>query len=274
MTAIFNFLFSYFLLFGLSEKPAWKELQPGLMITDIPVNNTGSEKAVTVTVLKIDLQLWELIFMGRTFPVENPEMTGREWSSKYNLAAVINAGMFATDNNTHVGYLKYNGYLNNSHLNDYKSVIAFNPGKWKNVSPVKIFDLDLEGASMKNILEDYNSAIQNLRLIKKPGISVWGQQENKWSEAALGEDGQGNVLFIFSRYPFSMHNLNEILLSSGIGIVAAQHLEGGPEAQLYIKVDGFEFEQFGSFESSYNENDNNDNPVPIPNILGIRRKHN
>ena len=31
-----------------------------------------------------------------------------------------------------------------------------------------------------------------------------------------------------------MHDLNMELLNSGIGIVAAQHLEGGSETQLYL----------------------------------------
>jgi len=42
------------------------------------------------------------------------------------------------------------------------------------------------------------------------------------------------------RRPFSLYNLNKELLESGIGIVAAQHLEGGLEALLYMKTDDFE----------------------------------
>jgi len=71
-----------------------------------------------------------------------------------------------------------------------------------------------------------------LRLIKKPGINVWQQQDREWSEAAIGEDKEGRILLIFSRSSFSMYDFNKELLQSGIGIVAAQHLEGGPEAQF------------------------------------------
>ena len=69
-----------------------------------------------------------------------------------------------------------------------------------------------------------------------------------------------------------MHDLNEILLNSGIGIVAAQHLEGGPEAQLYINVGDFELELCGSYETSYNEDNSNTTSWPIPNIIGVRPK--
>ena len=58
--------------------------------------------------------------------------------------------------------------------------------------------------------------------------------------------------------------------SLGIGLVSAQHLEGGPEAQLYLHVGGFERELFGSFETTFREDDGNALPWPIPNVLGVR----
>lgn len=257
----------------ISKNPDWKLLTSGLNITFIPLNQHGTESANAITVLRIDPHVWELVFMGSSITSENEAMTAHEWCRDYHLVAAINAGMFDLDNKTHVGYLKYKDYVNNSHLNIYRSVVSFNPKRNSDIPPYTISDLDENGTSLKSILEDYNSAIQNLRLIKKPGINVWQQQAGKWSEAALGEDNKGNILFIFSRQPFSMHDMNEILLNSGIGVVAAQHLEGGPEAQLYINTGNFEVEQFGSFETSYNENDDNNSPVPIPNILGIRQKN-
>jgi exopolysaccharide biosynthesis protein len=198
--------------------------------------------------------------------------TASEWCKNHNLTAAINAGMFSTDYRTHTGYLKYREHLNNSYKNNYKSVLAFDPINVKELPPFRIFDLDVPGFSLQEILKDYKSSIQNLRLIKNPGVNVWNQQDRKWSEAAIGEDSKGRILFIFSRSPFSMHDLNEELLKSGIGIVAAQHLEGGPEAQLYLHVGNVELNLFGSYETSFKEDDGNTAPWPIPNIIGIRPK--
>jgi phosphodiester glycosidase len=99
--------------------------------------------------------------------------------------------------------------------------------------------------TLEFILKDYRSAVQNLTIIKRLGRNQWGQQDRMWSEAALGEDSSGHVLFLFSRAPFSMHDLNQQLLSTGIGLVAAQDLEGGPEAQLYLRVGEMQLESFG-----------------------------
>jgi hypothetical protein len=67
-----------------------------------------------------------------------------------------------------------------------------------------------------------------------------------------------------------MHDLNRGLLASGIGIVAAQHLEGGPEAQIYLHAGETELEMFGSYETSFTEDDQNMVPWPIPSVLGVR----
>jgi hypothetical protein len=69
-----------------------------------------------------------------------------------------------------------------------------------------------------------------------------------------------------------MRELNYELLKSDIGLVAAQHLEGGPEVQLYLHVGKVEQELIGSFETCFNEDDDNVVAWPIPNVLGIRPK--
>jgi hypothetical protein len=71
-------------------------------------------------------------------------------------------------------------------------------------------------------------------------------------------------LFIFSRAPKSMHDLVRELLDSGIGIVAAQHLEGGRLAQLYVKAGDVELELFDGAGSA--------SAWPIPNVLGVTRR--
>jgi len=123
---------------------------------------------------------------------------------------------------------------------------------------------------MDTILADYASAVQNLRLIKRPGLNRWSQQSQKWNEAALGEDDQGRILFIFCPLRLSMHELNEELLASDIGLVAAQHLEGGPQAQLYVHVGTVEREMLGGQDTFLGQDNWSAAPRPVPNVLGIR----
>jgi len=223
-----------------------------------------------ITVLRIDPSRWELELMGAFQTGESGGHTAREWSQKHKYAAAINAGMFLTDGKTHLGYLRSRDQVYNRRLNNYQSVLAFDPHEPQKAPVFRIFDLDSPGVNLQAILADYASAVQNLRLIKHPGLNQWAQQSREWSEAAVGEDGDGRVLFIYSRSPFSMHDLNQELLRAGIGLVAAQHMEGGPEAQLYVHAGDTELEMFGSYETSFKENDENSAAWPVPNVIGVR----
>lgn len=178
--------------------------------------------------------------------------------------------MFLEDYKSNVGYMKNFDYVNNKNISTkYMSVAAFNP-KNKKSNPFMIFDID--EVDIEEIIEDYNTVIQNLRLIKKPAENRWAKQIRKWSEVALGQDINGNVLFIFSRKPHTMFDFNNILISLSIDIINAQHLEGGPEASLYFSYNDFTIELFGSFETNFIENDGNDSYWPIPNVIGISMK--
>ena len=235
-------------------------------ITPIHPSAMGDSR---IAVLRIDPKLWELEAIGIGQTGENVGHTAKDWCKTHKFAAAINAGMFAGDGKTHLGYSRYLDRVGNSKINKYQSVAAFNPRTDK-LQSFHIFDLDTPTLTMQGILKNYASAVQNLRLVKRSGLNQWGQQSYKWSEAALGEDSAGRILFIFSRVPFSMHDLNQELLASDIGLVAAQHLEGGPEAQLYVHAGEEEMELYGSFETSFKENDSNAIAWPVPNVFGVR----
>ena len=250
----------------------WQALAPGMELRALIAGKSSSTSDAWITVLRIDPHLWELEFrgVGRTGGAFG--RTAREWCQSQGFTAAINAGMFGADFKTHLGYLEFRDHVYSSRVNSYQSVAAFDPKPGRDVPPFRIFDLDAPGVTMKRILKDYSSAVQNLRLIKRPGRNVWSQQDRQWSEAALGEDEAGRILFICCRAPFSMRELNYELLKSGIGLVAAQHLEGGPEVQLYLHVGKVEQELIGSFETCFNEDDDNVVAWPIPSVLGVRPK--
>jgi hypothetical protein len=246
----------------------WQTLAPGMELKYVtPHGTSGSNSAITI--LRMDPTQWELALLGTSQTGEVSGHTAREWCLKGKFTAAINAGMFSTDGKSHIGYMRNGEHVNSSKRNSYQSVAAFNPYD-AGVAGFRIFDLDAPGVSFEGILKDYGAVVQNLRLIKRAGVNAWPSQDKKWSEAALAEDDSGRILFIFLREPFNMHDLNQELLSAGLGIVAAQHLEGGPEAQLYFRAGGVEKEMFGSYGSSLQVNGGNTIPWPIPNVLAVR----
>jgi hypothetical protein len=245
----------------------WSSIADGMELGRF---KTGAATVVgdsTVTILRVDPRLWEFVLLsGR-----DGLASARRWCELEGLSAATNAGMFATDYRTHVGFMRSDDETNNAAWNGYQSVAVF--GAREDGGPrFRIFDLDDEALTTEDFDERYPHVVQNLRLIKREGINRWSPQEKMWSEMALGEDSDGWALLIFCRSPYSMHDFNEILLGLPIGIVAAQHLEGGPEAQLFIDVGETQLEVVGSYETSFNENNSNDRAWPIPNVIGVRRR--
>ena len=50
------------------------------------------------------------------------------------------------------------------------------------------------------------------------------------------------------------------------------YLEGGPETSLYVSVNGTVIQKFGSYETGFNENDENNRFWLLPNIIGVTKK--
>jgi hypothetical protein len=253
-----------------AEAAGWKTLAPGMELKEFRAHTPSNIGNSRITVVRIDPKLWELEFTGVSLTGESTGKTAREWCQSHNFTAAINAGMFNADRKTHTGFLRSGKHVNSRSVNDYQSVAAFGPRHGRDIPLFRIFDLDAPGVTVKRITRDYTGVVQNLRLLKRPGESVWVEQRKRWSEAALGEDDKGRILFIFCRSLYAMRDLNQELLAAGIGLVAAQHLEGGTEAQLYLHVGKVEREMLGSYEASFRENDGNSRSKPIPNVLGVR----
>ena len=247
----------------------WRTLAPGLELGGFPAAAGGGGAGREITVLRIDPKRWELTLHGISETGERQGRSARAWAAREGLVAAINAGMFDLDERRHVGYLKDGDHVNSPRPNGYRSVAAFGPLR-PGLPPFRIFDL--EEAAIPAIAEQYASLAQNLRLIARPGVAKWEPSPKRWSEAALAEDGEGRALFVFCRAPLSMHELNARLLALPLGIVAAQHLEGGAEAQLHVRVGDVRLDLTGSHETSFNESDLTGVAWPIPNVIGVRAR--
>jgi len=247
----------------------WIMIDDGLFLGEFDPAENLSAQQFKIIVIKINPKKYNFsLLCSSEHNIEG--LTVKEWCKKHDMIAAINAGMFLPDRKTNVGYMKNFAHINNGRINSkYHSVAAFNP-----VDPskeaFKIFDSDER--DFKLIINNYNTVIQNLRLIKSPRENRWIRQDKRWSEAALGQDISGNVLFIFSRLPFSMYDFNKALLSLPIDIVSAQHLEGGPEASLYFSNKGKDLDLVGTFETGFNEKNTGIYAVGVPNVIGFSKK--
>jgi hypothetical protein len=245
----------------------WTALGGGLELGRFPLEGFDPPGAL-VHVLRIDPRRWELTLHGLPRG-ESVGYTAREWSRREGLVAAVNAGMYQADYRTHSGYMGADGTVLSRGVNGYLSAAAFAPVDPAD-PPFRIFDLD--DVPLGSLLPRYRRVVQNLRMVKRPGENRWSAQERRWSEAALGEDGEGRALLIFCGAPMPLDRLIAALLSLPLGIVAAQHLEGGSQAQLFVAAGGETVELVGGYEGAFVAPDPDRPAWPIPNVVGVRAR--
>jgi hypothetical protein len=240
--------------------PAWKTLQPGVEYALVDAH---------LHIVRIDPARAQLRAVMAS-AVDRKQRTAAAWCREQKLAVAINLGMYRDDKLTNVGHAHAPGHVNNARWSEkYKSALAFGP-KQAGLPAAAMVDLDTPGAQAG--LTAYGNVVQNLRLIRAPGKGVWAKQERRWSEAAVAADKTGHILFIFSRRPYTMLELNDTLLALPLGITSAMHVEGGPEASLSIHAGGVDLDLNGSYETGFNENDGEQSQWPIPNLLAVPRR--
>ena len=246
----------------------WMRCDEGLHVGEFRPPPKSIFRNSVITIIKIDPDRFTFKLLCAK---ENGSkgMPLKAWCKKFKLLGGVNAGMYQTDLLSNVGYMKNFTHINNSRIaSKFLSVFACNP-VMEGMKRAKIFDIDETG--MHDIINKYNTVIQNLRLIKRNAENRWPKQSKIWSEVALGENSKGDILFIYSPVPYSMYEFNEILLALPVDVLCAQHLEGGPEASMYFKYKDFEIEKCGCCTSMLNETDESCEVTVIPNVLGFSR---
>jgi len=221
------------------------------------------EGAHPLQVVRIDT---DVATLDARFAEQEPgdARTAGAWSRDYGFAAAINLGMFRP-NRRNAGYAR-NGdrELSPRWVSSFKAAIGFAPRR-DGLPGARMIDLD----TTQERLEGFGVVIQNLRLLKSPGRNVWSRQEKRWSEAAIASDRSGRVLFLFTRSAFPIWELNQKLVRLPLAIDRAMHVEGGPEASLSIHAGGVDLDLAGSYETGFNEDDDNSAQWAIPNVIGV-----
>jgi hypothetical protein len=246
----------------------WKPLQPGVEYAVAgAVTSAGDDRLHLVRIDPARAALETVMASAG----DGRARTAGEWCRERKLAVAINMGMYRDDKRTNAGHAHMPGHVNNARWGTkYNSALALGPAR-PGLPAAALVDLDAPGARERLAL--YGTVVQNLRLIRAPGRGVWSAQDRRWSEAAVAVDSGGRVIFAFSRAPHSMRAFNDRLLSLPLAIAAAMHVEGGPEASLSIHAGGVDLDLDGSYETGFNENDDEREQWPIPNLLAVRQVH-
>src|SRR5262250_332694 len=123
----------------------WKTVAPGMDYKYVLAKKPSTVGDSRIFIVRMDPNLWQLEAVGISQTGESASHTARDWSQRHKFSAAINAGMFATDMKTHVGYMGSPAHVNNAKTNAYRSVAAFEPRDSQSIPKFRIFDLDAPG---------------------------------------------------------------------------------------------------------------------------------
>jgi len=266
---LFLFLISYSVSSQKKETSiAWKKIDKGLFSVDYKSPQKAILGNQIITIIKINPKYYNFNLLSAKEKGEHTR-TAKDWAITKKQIAVINAGMYQADHATNLGYMKDYNFSNNNRLNKDNTIIAFNR-KDSIVPEIQIIDRTCQ--NWEELKNKYNSFSQSIRMVDCNQKNRWGQQNKKWSMVVIAIDKKENALFVSVRSPYSVHDFINTLLKAPLNIKNIMYLEGGPEASLYLNHNGKTIEKMGSYETGFNENDNNNIFWRIPNVIGITKK--
>ena len=247
--------------YGTELDTQWQKLDEGLELGIFVSPHLSEVGDSLIRVLRIDPKRFEFKLLNASVPGQGRSLTAKKWCRQNGLAAAINASMYQTDYKTSVSLMRTQTHINNPRLSKDMTILAFDRQGF-DVPLVKIIDRQCE--DFHDWKDKYGTLVQTIRMISCKGENVWSQQPKKWSTAAIGIDYQSKVLFIHVQSPYSTHDLINMLKMLPLNISRATYVEGGPEAQLYIRSGNQEYEFIGSYETG-----DNTSSLPVPNVIGI-----
>ncbi|MFT3916452.1 MAG: phosphodiester glycosidase family protein [Anaeromyxobacteraceae bacterium] len=242
--------------------PGFEALEPGLELASFEGPTADGE----ITVARLDPYRFELKLLAATMPGEGTLRSARAWAYRAGASAAINAAMYQEDHRTSVSLMRTREHVNQRRVSKDKAFLAFDPVV-SGVAPARILDLECDPLGPAG--EAYGALVQSIRLVSCHRRNVWAPSDRRTSAAAIGVDGAGRLLFVHARTPWPVHELVNRLLALPIDLRQAMYVEGGPEAQLFVRGGQREVELTGTWESAP---DVRLEGWPVPNVIvAVRR---
>jgi len=256
---------------GVRPAVDWRTLEPGLELASVRLPGEPAGGAFAVNLLRVDPWRFELRLLCARAEPGHRARTPCQWCRERGALAAINAGMFMTDGLTACGLMRTAGHVNNPVLGSGRAVFVADPTD-PALPPAQILETDLP--AFRGLLSRYRTAAQNIRIVASQPAphGVWLDRSGSWSEAAVGQDAQGRIVFLFSAALRNPAQLAAGLLRLPLGLRSLMHAEGGPSASLCVRAGGVEREWAGSAGSGQGDADEPAPAQPVPNVLAIYRR--
>jgi len=223
--------------------PQWRLLSQGLTFTEVQVYY-DQDLVETLAVVKIDPALNNF----RVFHGKRQSLTG--WQEEIKAPVVFNASYFDAKGEP-VGLVLMDsqplGPLNNRRM---RGMFVAEP---RGISPdlPRATILDLKGIHIDPKKFPWKQGVQSFPLLLDYKGRIRVKESGKKSyRTVIAADRNGNILvFNTAGDFFTLYKMANFLKASAFNIDSALNLDGGSEAQMYIKTKDFEYYSPPSWQS-------------------------
>lgn len=225
------------------SQPQWRSLSQGLAFTEVQVFHE-QELVDTLAVVKID----PASNAFRVFHRKPQSLTS--WQEEIKAPVVFNASYFSPKSKP-VGLIVMDGKplgpLGNSQMQGM--FVAEPQGMSPDLPRATILDLKATRLDFKKF--PWNQGVQSFPLLLDFKGQIRVRETGKKSyRTVITADRTGNILvFNTANNYFTLYKMAQFLKASSFNIDSALNLDGGAEAQLYIKTQDFEYYSPPSWQS-------------------------
>jgi hypothetical protein len=241
-------------------------LGPGLFAQRAPLIGTPvAGGPPCVDVVRAELARYRMRVLTATR--DGTARTAPVWRETFDLAAVINAGMFH-DSGAPVALIVEDGMAVGADNPKMGGLLAFDP-RSPTDPPAVVVGRDCKGFDLAALRARYRSLLEAPRLLGCDGAALpWGDTK-QYSAAAVGVDRSGRLVLLHTRAAVTMTELARTLAAPELDLAGALFLEGGPEASLLAAGPYGEVSRIGSYETGFLEADTNQEFWKLPNVLAL-----
>lgn len=221
----------------------WLSLRPGLEMRFLEAASVrvGSPR---LAVLRADPR--EVRFKVLAAPPGHPGFNANQWRKTSGALAVFNAGQYAEDR-SYLGLLIHDGQQRGRLMGHLEALFVAEPSE-AGLPPARV--LDLHYTPFPAATSPYRQAAQSLMLLDRFGTIRVRRTEKLAHRTLVAQDGQDRVLVMVTEGRHTLWELARYISEAGLGLREVMCMDGGPEAQLDVAVDGFTYGQAGGPTSS------------------------
>jgi len=221
--------------------PRWQTLQSGVefaMIRGEPYCRSGSSD---IAVLRLDPARVRLRAHHYTLQPDGAPLPLKEWQRRTRALAVFNAGQYYPDL-SYMGILVCDGRVVSSRLHPrFRAALVASPVSGGPGARV----LDLEQSRLDPERPGWRQVAQSFMLFDRGGATRVRKTSQVARRTVVAEDRHGHLLTITSEGGYTLWDFARLLQSSPLQLSHAMAMDGGHEAELYVKVGGFRYASLG-----------------------------